>query len=104
LQTLKLLRHLSKAIRTRKRPQTNKYQPAISENLLELNGLSALATRNWTNASFEGAEKNNAEYLNDHYVKKTVGCATCGMSCDRIAVVPDGPLRMLWRSLTLTAY
>ncbi|MGD6809159.1 MAG: aldehyde ferredoxin oxidoreductase family protein [Candidatus Bathyarchaeia archaeon] len=76
-----------------KEPQTNKYQPAIAENLIEINGLSALATRNWTNASFEGAKKINAEYQNDHYVKKTVGCATCGMSCDRIAVVPDGPFK-----------
>ncbi len=74
-----------------KNPESNKYQPSAPENLLELNSLSALATKNWTNAAFEGAEKINGEYLNDHYVKKTVGCATCGMSCDRIAVVPDGP-------------
>ncbi len=74
-----------------KNPETNKYQPNVPENLLELNSLSALATKNWTNSVFEGAEKINSEYLNDHYVKRTVSCATCGMSCDRIAVVPDGP-------------
>jgi aldehyde:ferredoxin oxidoreductase len=63
------------------------------ETVLELNSLSALATRNWTNAAFEGAETLNSEFLGERYVKKIVGCATCGMSCDRIAVVPDGPFK-----------
>ncbi|XHH09031.1 MAG: aldehyde ferredoxin oxidoreductase family protein [Candidatus Bathyarchaeia archaeon] len=76
-----------------KSQETNQYQSSSPENLLKLNSLSALATRNWNNASFEGAEKINAEYLNDHYVKKTSGCATFGMSCERIVVVPDGPFK-----------
>jgi aldehyde:ferredoxin oxidoreductase len=64
-----------------------------SESVIELNSLSALATKNWTNATFEGAEKINTDYLDDNYVKKTSGCTTCGMSCERIAVVPDGPFQ-----------
>jgi aldehyde:ferredoxin oxidoreductase len=75
-----------------KGPATKKYKTlGTPENVLVLNSLSALATRNWTNATFEGAEKVSGEYLNEHYVKKIVGCATCGMRCDHIAVVPEGP-------------
>jgi len=77
-----------------KDPETQKYKPKTApESVLELNSLAALATKNWTNATFEGAEKINTDYINDNYVKRNVGCATCGMSCDRIAVVPDGPFQ-----------
>ncbi len=77
-----------------KGPATKKYKTlGTPENVLVLNSLSALATRNWTNATFEGADKVSGEYLNEHYVKKIVGCATCGMRCDHIAVVPEGPYK-----------
>jgi len=75
-----------------KGPATKKYKTlGTPENVLVLNSLSALATRNFTNSQFEGAPKVSGEYLNEHYVKKIVGCATCGMRCDHIAVVPEGP-------------
>jgi aldehyde:ferredoxin oxidoreductase len=75
-----------------KGPATKKYKTlGTPENVLVLNSLSALATRNFTNSQFDGAEKVSGEYLNEHYVKKIVGCATCGMRCDHIAVVPEGP-------------
>jgi len=75
-----------------KGPATAKYRTlGTPENVLVLNSLSALATRNFTNATFEGAKKVSGEYLNEHYIKKIVGCATCGMRCDHIAVVPEGP-------------
>jgi len=75
-----------------KGPATAKYRMlGTPENVLVLNSLSALATRNFTNSTFEGAKKVSGEYLNEHYVKKIVGCATCGMRCDHIAVVPEGP-------------
>jgi aldehyde:ferredoxin oxidoreductase len=75
-------------------PATKKYKTlGTPENVLVLNSLFALATRNWTNASFEGADKVSGEYLNEHYVKKIVGCATCGMRCDHIAVVSEGPYK-----------
>jgi aldehyde:ferredoxin oxidoreductase len=75
-----------------KGPATKKYKTlGTPENVLVLNSLAALATRNFSNATFEGAERVSGEYLNEHYVKKIVGCATCGMRCDHIAVVPEGP-------------
>ena len=74
-----------------KGPATRKYRTlGTPENVLVLNALASLATRNFTNATFEGAEKVSGEYLNEHYVKKIIGCATCGMRCDHIAVVPEG--------------
>jgi aldehyde:ferredoxin oxidoreductase len=75
-----------------KGPATKKYKTlGTPENVLVLNSLYALATRNFSNSQFEGAEKVSGEYLNEHFVKKIVGCATCGMRCDHIAVVPEGP-------------
>ncbi len=75
-----------------KGPATKKYKTlGTPQNVLVLNSLNALATRNFSNSQFEGAEKVSGEWLNEHYVKKIVGCATCGMRCDHIAVVPEGP-------------
>ncbi len=74
-----------------KGPATKKYRTlGTPENVLVLNSLAALPTRNFTQATFEGAEKVSGEYLNEHFVKKIVGCATCAMRCDHIAVVPEG--------------
>lgn len=74
-------------------PEAGKCKPDSLATLLELNSLSALAARNWNNSVFEGAKKLDIDYINDHYVKKTVGCSTFGLGCTRIAVVPDGPFK-----------
>ncbi len=77
-----------------KGPATKKYRTlGTPENVLVLNSLAALPTRNFTQATFEGADRVSGEYLNEHYVKKIVGCATCAMRCDHIAVVPEGPYK-----------
>lgn len=77
-----------------KGPATKKYRTlGTPENVLVLNSLAALPTRNFTQATFEGAERVSGEYLNEHFVKKIVGCATCAMRCDHIAVVPEGPYK-----------
>jgi len=77
-----------------KGPATRKYRTlGTTENVLVLNALAALPTRNFTPATFEGAEEVSGEYLNEHYVKKIIGCATCAMRCDHIAVVPEGPYK-----------
>lgn len=75
-----------------KGPKTRKYRTlGTPENILVHNTLAALPTRNFTQATFEGAEKVSGEYLNARYIKKIIGCATCGMRCDHIAFVPEGP-------------
>jgi len=77
-----------------KGPATRKYRTlGTPENVLVLNSIAALATRNFTQATFEGAEKVSGEYLNERYIKKIIGCATCGMRCDHIGVVPEGPYK-----------
>lgn len=77
-----------------KGPATRKYRTlGTPENVLVLNALAALPTRNFAQATFEGAEKVSGEYLNEHFVKKIIGCATCAMRCDHIAVVPEGPYK-----------
>ncbi len=77
-----------------KGPATRKYRTlGTPENVLVLNALGALPTRNFTQVTFEGAEKVSGEYLNERYIKKIIGCATCGMRCDHIGVVPEGPYK-----------
>jgi len=77
-----------------KGPATRKYRTlGTPENVLVLNAIKALPTRNFTQASFEGAEKVSGEYLNERYIKKIIGCATCGMRCDHIGVVSEGPYK-----------
>ena len=74
-----------------KGPATRKYRTlGTPENVLVLNAIAALPTRNFSQATFEGAEKVSGERLNEIYIKKIVGCATCGMRCDHIALVPEG--------------
>ena len=47
-----------------KGPSTKKYKTlGTPENVLVLNSLSALATRNWTNATFEGARQSQRRIL-----------------------------------------
>ncbi len=77
-----------------KGPATRKYRTlGTPENVLVLNAIKAMPTRNFTQASFEGAEKVSGEYLNERYIKKIVGCATCGMRCDHIGMVSEGPYK-----------
>jgi aldehyde:ferredoxin oxidoreductase len=77
-----------------KGPATSKYRTLGTPlNVLVHNSLGALPTRNFTNAVFEGAEKVSGEYLNEHFVAKIVGCSSCAMRCEHIAVVPEGPYK-----------
>ncbi len=74
-----------------KGPAARKYRTlGTPENVLVLNALGALPTRNFTNASFEGADRVSGEYLNERYVSKIIGCLSCAMRCEHIAVVPEG--------------
>jgi len=77
-----------------KGPATAKYRTlGTPMNVLVHNSLGALPTRNFTNAVFEGAEKVSGEYLNERFVAKIVGCSSCAMRCEHIAVVPEGPYK-----------
>jgi len=77
-----------------KGPATIKYRTlGTPQNVLVHNSLGCLPTRNFTNAVFEGAEKVSGEYLNQHFVEKIIGCSSCAMPCEHIAVVSEGPYK-----------
>jgi len=89
------LRELVKVLHERmKGPAARKYRTlGTPENVLVLNSLGALPTRNFTNATFEGAERVSGEYLNERFVAKIIACSSCAMRCEHIAVVPEGPYK-----------
>lgn len=73
---------------------TEKYRDlGTSENLLVYNALGCLPTRNFSAGTFEGAERVSGEYLNDNFIVKIHACSPCSISCEHIAIVPEGPYK-----------
>ena len=60
-------------------------------NVLALNALAALPTRNFQQSTFEGADLVSGERLYDHHKTKVVACTGCSIGCDHIYRVSDGP-------------
>jgi aldehyde:ferredoxin oxidoreductase len=77
-----------------KGPAARKYRTlGTPENVLVLQKLAAMPTNNFTRATFDGAERISGEYLNERFVAKIIGCSSCAMRCEHIAVVPEGPYK-----------
>jgi len=77
-----------------KGPAARKYRTlGTPENVLVLNALGAMPTNNFTQAIFADADKISGEYLNERFVAKIIGCSSCAMRCEHIAVVPEGPYK-----------
>ncbi len=73
-------------------PASKKYRTlGTPQNILVLQKLCALPTKNFSQATFEAAEKVSGEYLNEHFVKRIIACSSCPMRCEHVAVVPEGP-------------
>ena len=73
-----------------KEPQARNYRHlGSSDNIVALNRLGALPTRNFSQGSFENIKNVTGEPLKA-YVQKVVGCSTCGLRFDCLATVPDG--------------
>jgi aldehyde:ferredoxin oxidoreductase len=73
-------------------PMTHKYRTlGTPSNVLMLNRLGALPTRNYRQTIFEGAEKISGERLNQDYVVRLVACAGCPVGCEHLALVRAGP-------------
>jgi aldehyde:ferredoxin oxidoreductase len=71
---------------------TSKYRGlGTPSNVLLLNHLGALPTRNYRETTFKGADKINGESLNRYYVERIVACAGCPVACEHLAVVHEGP-------------
>lgn len=58
-----------------------------SENILGLNALKGLPTRNLQTTSFEGAETISGEHFADNYLIRRVSCAGCPIGCIHIAML-----------------
>jgi aldehyde:ferredoxin oxidoreductase len=60
-------------------------------NVLTLNRLGLLPTRNLRNSVFEAAEEVSGEYMQSQYKEKTVACSGCPIACEQVARVREGP-------------
>ncbi len=77
-----------------KGPATQKYRTLGTPlNVLVHNAIAVMPTRNYNNASFEGAEKVSGEVMNERFVAKIIGCSSCAMRCEHMCVVPEGPYK-----------
>ena len=73
-------------------PYTSKYRIfGTSTNVLNMNKLGLLPTRNYQEGVFEGAEKVSGEYLHEHNHVKTIACAQCPIACEQMSLVKTGP-------------
>lgn len=60
-------------------------------NVLALNRIAALPTRNFQQTTFEHAEKVSGEYMYANHTERAVACSGCPIACEQIASVKDGP-------------
>lgn len=73
-------------------PYTQKYRIlGTSSNVLNLNKLGLLPTRNYQQGVFEHAELVSGEYLYEHFKVKTIACAQCPIACEQMRRAKDGP-------------
>ncbi len=72
-------------------PGTLKYRTlGTPSNVLNMNAIGVLPTRNFSETVFEHAETISGEYLRDHYHVKSVSCSGCSIACEQWAVVREG--------------
>ncbi len=73
-------------------PHTQKYRVlGTVANVLNMNRLGLLPTRNYQQGVFEHAELMSGEYLHEHYNVKTISCAQCPIACEQMSRAKDGP-------------
>lgn len=75
-------------------PHTSKYRIlGTVTNMLNMNKLGLLPTRNYQEGTFEFADQISGEYLSEHHKIKTVACAQCPIACEQMSLVKDGPYK-----------
>ncbi|MBN1401284.1 MAG: aldehyde ferredoxin oxidoreductase family protein [Anaerolineae bacterium] len=86
-----VMRESLKLIQTSQGPGTLKYRTlGTPSNVLNMNKIGVLPTRNFQETVFEKAEQISGEYLHDHYTIKAVGCSGCSIACEQWASVKQG--------------
>jgi len=78
-------------IKASRGPGTLKYRTlGTPANVLNMNKLGVLPTRNFQETVFEHAEKVSGEYLRERYHIKSVACAGCSIACEQWGAVKEG--------------
>jgi len=73
-------------------PYTAKYRIlGTTQNVLNLNKLGLLPTRNYQEGVFEDAELVSGEFLHEHHKVKTIACAQCPIACEQMSIAKKGP-------------
>ncbi|RLE70095.1 MAG: aldehyde:ferredoxin oxidoreductase [Thermoprotei archaeon] len=71
-------------------PATKKYHElGTAQNVIPLNELGALPTRNLRQAKFEHAEELSGERLAERYLGRRVSCAHCPVACIHLAALRE---------------
>ena len=72
-------------------PYTVKYRMlGTSTNVLNMNKLGLLPTRNYQQGVFEMAEEVSGEYLEEHHKVKKIACAQCPIACEQVSAANQG--------------
>ncbi len=73
-------------------PYTQKYRIlGTVSNVLNMNRIGLLPTRNYQQGVFEHAEIVSGEYLHENFKVKTLACAQCPIACEQMSRAKDGP-------------
>ena len=73
-----------------KSPLMRKYHDlGTPANVLPLNELGALPTKNLKQSKFEYAEKISGEFLAEHYLGRRIACANCPVACIHLATLRE---------------
>ncbi|HQE93594.1 MAG TPA: aldehyde ferredoxin oxidoreductase family protein [Anaerolineae bacterium] len=72
-------------------PYTAKYRVlGTTTNVLNMNKLGLLPTRNYQQGVFEMAEQVSGEYLEEHFKVKKIACAQCPIACEQVSAAKQG--------------
>jgi len=85
---------------------TKKYHDlGTAGNILPLNSMKALPTRNFKEVSFEKAEILSGENLAEHYLGRRIACTHCPVGCIHIAVLREKyPQKPYFYKTTFVSY
>lgn len=73
-------------------PHTEKYRIyGTSTNVMSMNNIGLLPTRNYQEGVFEFADMISGEYLDEHHKVKVIACAQCPIACEQMSMVKRGP-------------
>ncbi len=89
-----LLAETKRLIQVAQGPGTFKYRTlGTPANVLNMNKIGVLPTRNFSETIFEHANEISGEFLRDHLLVKEVACSGCPIACEHWAEIKEGPYK-----------